>query len=351
MIYACVLFYFVKGVSIKRKPLQNIEEYDNKKGGLQICMKKRIKNKILIADDSAVNRSILSDILKNDYEIVEAENGAQTVEKIRELRAELSLVLLDIVMPETDGFEVLKIMNENRWIDEIPVIVISSDNAVSSKERAYALGVSDFISRPFNSMQVYKCVMNTIMLYIQNLQAKMDYLKRVASHDTLTGLYNHAYAKELIIKRMNERTSGKFALAIIDLDYFKSANDNFGHLFGDRVLKHTADKLRRNIRENDIAARVGGDEFLIFLKYEADLENIIKRIFKSLTGEYEGFKLSVSIGVSAVENGRINYEKLFQKADRALYKSKQTGRGKFSFYDESMKDTLSSITPIESDNT
>ncbi len=123
------------------------------------------KYKILIADDSEMNRSILADMLEEEYEILEAENGLEAVTILKSRETEISLLLLDIVMPEMDGFEVLAMMNKYHWIENIPVIMISAENSASHVERAYELGVTDYISRPFDAIVVHRRVVNTILLY------------------------------------------------------------------------------------------------------------------------------------------------------------------------------------------
>lgn len=121
--------------------------------------------KILIVDDSEMNRFILSEILGEKYEILEATDGAEAISIMKSRSRELSLVLLDIVMPQVDGFEVLNVMHKNHWLEDMPVIMISSESAPAYVARAFDLGVSDFISRPFDSAIVKRRVQNTIMLY------------------------------------------------------------------------------------------------------------------------------------------------------------------------------------------
>lgn len=121
--------------------------------------------KILIVDDSEMNRAMLTAILDKRYEILEAENGEVALEALNRHGADISLVLLDIVMPKMDGFEVLAVMNETRIIENVPVIMISAENGTSHIKRAYDLGVSDYISRPFDAEVVQKRVNNTLMLY------------------------------------------------------------------------------------------------------------------------------------------------------------------------------------------
>lgn len=172
-------------------------------------------------------------------------------------------------------------------------------------------------------------------------------LKHMAAHDALTGLLNHTHAKALISESLRKNPDTQYAVMILDLDFFKDANDRFGHVFGDHVLKYMADKLRQSIRSGDLAARVGGDEFLIFLEYQTGLEATAERIFRSLGGAYKEFPISVSMGIASTETVGRTYEMLFQRADQALYAGKRDGRGRYYFYDDSMKEMFSVISSID----
>ena len=172
------------------------------------------KEKILIADDSAMNRAILTEMLGDGYEILEAENGRQAV-AILQSATDIDLLLLDIMMPEMDGFEVLAMMNKYHWIDEVPVIMISAENASSYVERAYdlggleaftipgsvaeqrkvGLGATDYISRPFDMAVVRRRVINTLMLYAKQkrlvrLVAEQVYEKE-KSNSTMINILSH----------------------------------------------------------------------------------------------------------------------------------------------------------------
>ncbi len=187
---------------------------------------------------------------------------------------------------------------------------------------------------------------------IHDTRVRLDDLERQAASDSLTGLLNHTSAKKQIEIRLNERPHGKFALVIFDLDLFKSANDTYGHLFGDELLKHLADKLRKSIRGGDIVARVGGDEFLIFMEYKDPLEPIIRRVYHFLCGPFGDFNISLSMGVAQTDLVGTAYSDLFRAADRALYTIKRGQRGKgakYVFYDESMRkdEAASAISPID----
>lgn len=130
-----------------------------------MCQSSSHKQKILIVDDSEINRSILSDILGDEYDIFEASDGVEAIEMIKKYNVEISAVLLDILMPRKDGFEVLREMNHRGWIDSMPVIIISAETGSKQVEQAYNLGATDFISRPFDALIVHRRVVNTVLLY------------------------------------------------------------------------------------------------------------------------------------------------------------------------------------------
>ena len=183
---------------------------------------------------------------------------------------------------------------------------------------------------------------------IHDSQMKLAALERLASHDPLTGLLNHASAKKQIIERIEDRPGSQFAMVIFDLDHFKNANNTYGHIFGDNVLKFLADRLQESIRGADIAARVGGDEFLLFLEYGGELDPVISRIYHTISGSmFEEFPICLSMGIAPTDVVGTDYDTLFHAADQALYKVKRSGRGRYAFYDESMRDMLSVISPIE----
>ena len=153
------------------------------------------KSQILLVDDSEMNRMILKEILGGDYSILEAENGQECLEKMQAEAGNIALVLLDINMPVMDGFEVLKAMNANHTIEDIPVIMISSDDSDAAIRRSYELGASDYVNRPFDARIVYRRVTNTIKLYAKQrrlVQMVSDQIRaRENNTDTLVGVLSH----------------------------------------------------------------------------------------------------------------------------------------------------------------
>ncbi len=182
---------------------------------------------------------------------------------------------------------------------------------------------------------------------IHDSRMKLEELEERASHDTLTGLLNRATVKELIQNRIQNNPSRTYVLAILDLDQFKAANDSYGHMFGDKVLKHMAKKLLQNTSGDDIVARVGGDEFLLFLEYKTDAEQVVKRIFDAVTGSFEDFTLTATIGAVRTSVMGKEYDTLFHAADQALYSAKRAGRRQYRFYDDSMHNMLSAISSVD----
>ena len=173
-------------------------------------------------------------------------------------------------------------------------------------------------------------------------------MEREAAHDALTGLLNHKYAKMQIKDMLKARTDCHFALAVLDLDRFKSVNDTYGHMFGDEVLVYSSGRLKHSVRGNDIVARIGGDEFLIFIEYQQNLEVIVDRIFSALICTYKNFPISVSMGVARTEAVGRDYNALFKAADQALYTAKRTGSGKYCFYIDTMQPGETMVSQIES---
>lgn len=161
---------------------------------------------------------------------------------------------------------------------------------------------------------------------------EMDQLQQKATHDSLTGLLNHAAAKTLINKII-AKGKENYILCLFDLDHFKQANDTYGHLFGDEVLKCVGETLKQNIRGDDISARMGGDEFLICMSFKdkSKLNEQVNRIYSKICQDYKDFKIRISMGIACMSDCDQDYDKLFNLADQALYEVKRNGRGSFKF--------------------
>ncbi len=169
------------------------------------------KNMILIVDDVEINRAILSDMLGDEYSILEAADGMEAVKILQRSHLEISLVLLDLMMPRMDGFEVLAMMNKAGWIENTPVITISSENAPGVIDHAYDLGVTDYITRPFDEKTVQRRVRNTIMLY-----NKQKMLKGIVTEQVLEKQRNNQVMVE-ILSNIVEFRNGESGLHVIHI--------------------------------------------------------------------------------------------------------------------------------------
>lgn len=177
------------------------------------------------------------------------------------------------------------------------------------------------------------------IININDETEEMKLLEEKANLDFRTGLLNHEAAKSKITSLLASAKNKQYALVFFDLDNFKQANDVYGHLFGDEVLEHIAATIKKNIRSTDVAARMGGDEFIIFMGYRGTVEPQIKRIFESLTVDFKGFPIKVSMGVACMD-GVQDYDTLFEMADKAAYSVKRSGKNSYRFYDDSLKDVV-----------
>ncbi|MCI8284899.1 MAG: diguanylate cyclase [Firmicutes bacterium] len=267
------------------------------------------------------------------------------------------LGLDEITMNPMDDERVKKIMDPNsiksfsealrNTTPEDPVITFDCMINYKGEER-YSRIVARSIWTPDEPPEYAGAIGKAIDIHESKI--RLNNLERMASTDPLTGLLNHTYARKHILDKLTHPSKRHFAMVIFDLDHFKDANDTYGHAFGDQVLIHVAKKLSSSIRMNDIAARVGGDEFLIFLEYNTmEIEPIIHRIFDSLTDTYESFNISISMGIAETKEIGFDYDELFHAADQALYTVKRSGRGQYRFYDDSMQQMFSAISPIDYD--
>lgn len=169
---------------------------------------------------------------------------------------------------------------------------------------------------------------------IHSSRSYLEKLERRASMDQLTGLLNLTSAQTQAEARLKENPEAKYALAFFDCDFFKDANNTYGHLFGNRLLIHIAERLRQVTRSGDIVSRAGGDEYIIFIQYHQELEPTIQRIYGALHGEdFGGFSISISMGVATTGQVGPDFTALMGAADKALYAVKQAGKGQYKFYD------------------
>ena len=261
-----------------------------------------------------------------------------------------------IIMNPLESQEVLSILSRETLCDldcklrsttpEMPIVECNIELKINGETQ-----LSRMISHALwkrNGNREYRGAIGKIV-EIHEEQNEWKRLKKMVFVDPLTNLLNAAYAKKEILNRLNTYPEKEFALIIFDLDYFKMVNQEWGHLFGDRVLKYLAQHLLYNISEDDLAARIGGDEFLVFTSCDKQLEQVITKIFTSMTEKFDGVQLSISMGIAKTSAVGHSYEKLYHSADLASTDAKRKGGRCYTVYDETLcsLNVPTAISPID----
>lgn len=305
---------------------------------------------IVVVDDDALELKNAKNLLSREDLRVSCLRSGPALLRFMENNTP-DLVLLDILMPEMDGFEtfhILRKFEEERNRNTTPVIFLSGDNDSETERRGLRDGASDFIRKPFDREILLSRVINTV-----NNQRTIEKLTEKATHDKLTGFLNKATGTERIAEMCKESTG---ALMLLDLDNFKLVNDLYGHDIGDRVLIAFSEIVRHNTREEDLIARIGGDEFLAFfgnLTSKLSVKALTDRLNEQLLGrcgellgdEFD-IPIGISIGVALVPQHSREYDVLFRCADSAMYRVKQNGKHGVKIFDE---DPIINIVDQKSD--
>lgn len=280
------------------------------------------KPTILVVDDMTTTLLLIHDLLKDIYEVKIAKSGAKALE-ILESPNDIDLILLDIEMPDINGYDVCRKIKNNDTIKNIPIIFITGRTSQEDEEYGLNLGAIDYITKPFNKAIVKLRIKNYLDLKIKN-----DMLEKLSMYDGLTNIRNRRFFDETFEKTFNEIKRDKKSLAVlmIDIDFFKPYNDNYGHGQGDETLRKVAKALEKTIkRASDFVARYGGEEFVILLKdinkngVEAVANNLLNAVRElKITHEFSKIEnyVTISIGASFYNsNSDITKLELLLKAD------------------------------------
>jgi len=291
------------------------------------------KNTLLIVDDENANLKVLTHILGSEYTIFTATNGVSAIEKAREFMPDL--ILLDILMPEMDGYATLREIKNSEATRKIPVIFISGLDSEEDEEKGLSLDAADYITKPFSATIVKLRVRNQVQIVNQ-----MRTIERLSMIDQLTNIPNRRSFDERLNMEWKQaiREHTPISLLMVDMDNFKYLNDTYGHQHGDIVLRQVAELLPRSFkRPGDFAARWGGEEFVVLLpntplegaielaeKIRADFE---KMPIKTANGTET--RVTLSIGVNSLIPGiETSIDAFFTNADKALYLAKDAGKNK-----------------------
>lgn len=292
------------------------------------------KPRLLIVDDQASNIQLLHHILKNECDISMAKSGEQALELCRRLSPDL--ILLDVIMPGIDGFDVCRKLKREPLTRDLPVIFVTGRDSSQDEALGLELGAVDFITKPFSAPVVLARVRTHLML-----KAQSDLLRQLAYIDGLTGIANRRHFDEnlKIEWRRSLRTNTPLAVIMIDIDQFKAYNDHYGHQQGDHCLRQVGHIVREQVqRASDLVARYGGEEFVCLLP-DTDLAGallVADRMGEAIVSQalpHEASAVSpvvtISRGVAALfPVADVDPNTLVQTADKALYDAKRSGRNR-----------------------
>ncbi|MHC5741951.1 MAG: GGDEF domain-containing response regulator [Nostoc sp.] len=313
-------------------------------------LKSASETNILIVDDTPDSLRLLTKIFESQgYITRKSLNGRMALQAA--YRHPPDLILLDINMPEMNGYEVCQQLKASKTTDQIPIIFISGFDQINDKVHAFELGGQDYITKPFEELEVLMRVKNQLLIKQQHqqlleqnqhledeiqerLKAEAE-VRQLSLTDELTGLHNRRGFFWLANHQFKiaRRTQIFCCLLFVDLDGLKQINDSLGHEIGDRIIIDTAQLLKKTFRESDIVARIGGDEFVVFVstcspentdEFRPRLQVNIDRFNKEHNYSYQ---LSISIGATQCAlNENVSLEQLLEEADKLMYEHKRAKR-------------------------
>lgn len=297
-------------------------------------MSPELPGTVLIVDDEPINIAVLTDILEERYEILFATDGLKALDLAR--TAQPDLILLDVMMPVMDGYEVCRRLKEGRDTASIPVVFVTAMTDVDDEARGLELGAMDYITKPVSPPVVRARVRNQI-----ELKQARDQLMRLAVTDGLTGLSNRRHFDSVLEKEYQRlaRSRGLLSLILFDIDHFKAYNDTYGHLAGDDCLRRIGGVVLHTLtRAADFGARYGGEEFVCILP-ETGHDGAVAMAEKLRAGILDleiphvkssaSHHVTASLGVVTVRciAGRSPLHVVAQ-ADEQLYAAKSSGRNR-----------------------
>lgn len=298
--------------------------------------------KILIVDDSLLQATQLKAIIDDEYDVTIAQTAEDGLRRASD--EDFSLILLDVVMPEMDGFTLLKKLQEEIITQSVPVILITSLSDVANEQHGLILGAVDYITKPYIPLIVKARVNTHVKLYQYRRQ-----IEEQSMTDQLTGVANRRRYDRYSLAKWNEaaRLQVPFSICMFDIDHFKMYNDTFGHPAGDRVIAAIAKTISSHLkRSTDFVARYGGEEFVAI-----SMGDPSQKVFEHLQKVRQAIEdlhiphnpdasewVTVSVGgVTVVPETRSAYDVYLKIADTMLYDAKKHGRNRVVWADEQLK--------------
>jgi two-component system cell cycle response regulator len=295
------------------------------------------RSHILIVEDDERITTICKSILGAGGYVIDIAPDGEEAQKY--LQAAIpDLILLDLMLPGINGLDLLKQLKADPVTRDVPVIIITALGDLKTKVKSFYMGVDDYLVKPVNSLELLARVKANIRKHLaqQELKYSLDETFQQSITDPLTGLYNRHYLNTVMDRELAlfKRHGRMFSLMIMDIDNFKSINDNLGHLSGDQVLVQIARILKDEIRTSDLAVRYGGDEFIVvFSDTKEDQALVIAQRIRAAVEqqkfiEGKGQMASVSVGLTQASKQDNSGEDIIKRADDAMYQAKRAGKNR-----------------------
>lgn len=287
-------------------------------------MKLQKKEKLLIVDDSRFQRVVFREMLAEKFEILEVVDGKECLEIIKKNGNNIDIVLLDLVMPNMDGFEVLRKRQTIKEFESIPVIALTTSNEISFQTEAFELGANDFIMKPVDARIAISRINNTLesVRHLKEVLEEQNSWKLKSQIDEMTHLFNKITTEKMVTSVLSEFSQKKQALIVVDIDNFKSVNDILGHKVGDHIICVVAGVLSSLFRNIDIIGRIGGDEFVVLMRNVPDYNVVTKKaaqlidLFENKEGLSIPENISVSVGIAFSDDNDRTFLICFQSQIR-----------------------------------
>lgn len=294
-----------------------------------------LKRKILVVEDNLLNREMLTEILKEQYNVLQAENGKEGLDILKKNKDSIALILLDVMMPVMDGYTFLDIVKANAELSLIPVIVMTQGSSEEDEIAALDHGATDFVPKPYRP----KVILNRAesLITLRETSAMVNQFK----YDRLTGLYTKEFFYQKVRERLNEDLTHEYNIVCSDIENFKLYNDTFGREAGDRLLCECASLMKTVIGKSGICCRYGADCFFILKSREEEREDREQFFGKMYSERPEKVKkVSVKWGIYEITDRTVSIE---QMCDRALLAAKSV-KGQydkpFAVYDDELRNKL-----------
>lgn len=294
-----------------------------------------IRRTVLIVDDEEINRVILKNLLNADYNVLTACDGIEALQMMRTSRQRISGVLLDLKMPNMNGYEVLAAVQKDPLLSKIPIIVTTSSEGDEDEIRALSLGAADFVTKPYNQQIIKYRVTNTIRL------TESTAIINMTERDSVTGLYTREFFYTYCEELMSEQPDCNFDLIAIDVNNFKLINDLYGRAYGDEVLRMIANTTKDAVHmTGGIVCRAEGDHYLVFLPRRNDYGEFLPQLFRFMETDTQNIRIKFRFGVFSILDRSIPFSSMCDRAFMAADAAKDQYNTVYVRYDDKMRKTM-----------